>query len=126
MDGPDKPEDDNEIDSINAGSALAQRQSRRRLMFTPFSAAPSVRTEMVWFAPLVTTDIEPASTPASMARRMVLPLAWPEALPPTLKVRSSQLPAMRLPVEFSVARSSILLDALAQRSARPMDAPPLR
>ena len=54
-------------------------------MFTPFSAAPSVRTEMVWLVPLVTTDIEPASTPASIARRMVLPLAWPEALPPDVE-----------------------------------------
>jgi hypothetical protein len=33
---------------------------------------------------------------------------------------------MRLPVELSVARNSILLEALAQRSARPSEAPPLR
>src|SRR5262245_2298723 len=95
-------------------------------MLTPLRPVPSVRTEMVCDLPEVVTFIEPDSTPASMASLMALPAAWPEALPFTLKVRSSQLPAMRLPVELSVARRSILLDALAQRSARPIEEPPLR
>jgi hypothetical protein len=96
---------------------------RRRLTVTPLRAEVSVRTEIDCEPPEVVTTMEPAMLPLNRSRRLE-PDASPDTPPATLKLRSSQVPDTRLPLKVRLARSSMRLDGLAQRSARPSAAPP--
>ena len=63
-------------------------------------------------------------TPPLIWRVILSPDAWPEAVPAALKVRSSQVPEMRLPLCLSLLLISTLEVSLWQRMAMPSCEPP--